>query len=216
MDRTRTITHAVALDGSPARPAAGHATSDLVHSAQAGVSGAFALLYEAHAPTIYRFLRRRLTGPDELVADLTADVFVKAYEKLGGYQERGLPFSAWLYRIAHNQMIDHLRKHRRVVCPLDEVGDLPEHAPEGATARVLDRQILEPALARLTDEQRAVVQLRFLGGFSVAQTAALLGRSEEAVKKLQARGLVNLRRLLGPPGPARPPAAVGRAAPAAA
>ncbi len=80
---------------------------------------------------------------------------------------------------------------------------------------MLDRQILEPALAGLTDEQRAVVQLRFLNGLSLAQTAAWMGRSEEAVKKLQARGLVNLRRLLGPPGPPRPGTAVGRAASAA-
>ena len=215
MDRICTMTGPIIPNGTSGRPVTEPDASDLVQSAQAGDSGAFAALYEEHAPTIYRFLRRRLTGPDELVADLTADVFVKAYEKLDGYQERGLPFSAWLYRIAHNQMIDHLRKHRRVVCPLDEASDVPAHAPEGATARVLDRQILEPALARLTDEQRAVVQLRFLNGLSLAQTAAWMGRSEEAVKKLQARGLVNLRRLLGPPGPPRPGTAVGRAASAA-
>ena len=216
MDRTHTITHPIIPSGSDGRPAPGRDASDLVKRAQAGDSAAFAALYEEYAPTIYRFLRRRLAGPDELVADLTADVFVKAYEKLDRFQERGLPYSAWLYRIAHNQMIDHLRKHRRPACPLDEASQVPEHTPEVATARVLDRQVLEPALVRLTDEQRAVVELRFLSGFSVAQTATLIGRSEEAIKKLQVRGLVNLRRLLGPLSPAQPAGAVGRAASAAA
>ena len=180
---------------------------DLVRKAQDGDSAAFAALYEEYSPTIYRFLRRQMDGPDEVVEDLTEDVFVKVYEKLDRYQERGLPFSAWLYRIAHNQMVDHVRTLPRLPAQsIDDAGEMPEHGAGRAFGQVLDRQVLEPALGRLTDEQRRVIQLRFLEGLSVADTAVLMGRSDEAVKKLQARGLTNLRRLLTAPAAAATPA----------
>ena len=156
-------------------------------------------MYEQYRPLVYRFLRRRLEGADEVVEDLTEDVFVKLYEKLDRYIERGLPFTAWLYRIAHNQLVDYLRTlPRQSAQSLDVVADVPERETTSEYSSVLDRQTLEPALARLTPEQRQAVELRFLQGMSVAETAAAMGRSEEAVKKLQARALVNLRRTLTP------------------
>jgi RNA polymerase sigma-70 factor (ECF subfamily) len=171
----------------------------LVALAQQGDQQAFADLYEAYRPLVYRFLRRRIDGADEVVEDLTEDVFVKLYEKLDRYVERGLPFTAWLYRIAHNQLVDHLRAlPKHYAQPLEAVADVPENQTSSEYRSVLDRQTLEPALARLTDEQRQAVELRFLQGLSVAETAAMMGRSEEAVKKLQARALVNLRRALMP------------------
>ncbi len=178
--------------------------AELVSKAQQGDSAAFAELYETYAPVVYRFLRRRLDGSDEVVHDLTADVFVKVYEKLDRYVERGLPFTAWLYRIAHNHLVDYLRTLPRYqASPLDESIEVAEHHSSSAFGRVLDRETLEPALARLTAEQRQAVQLRFLEGLSVAETAHRMGRSDEAVKKLQARALANLRRHLAPAAPAR-------------
>ncbi|MCC7369912.1 MAG: sigma-70 family RNA polymerase sigma factor [Chloroflexi bacterium] len=172
----------------------------LVARAQQGDQLAFATLYEQYRPLVYRFLRRRLEGSDEVVEDLTEDVFVKLYEKLDRYVERGLPFTAWLYRIAHNQLVDYLRTlPRQNAQPLDAVAEMPERQTTSEYSSVLDRHTLEPALARLTAEQRQAVELRFLQGMSVAETAATMGRSEEAVKKLQARALVNLRRALTPP-----------------
>jgi RNA polymerase sigma-70 factor (ECF subfamily) len=174
----------------------------LVALAQQGDQQAFADLYEAYRPLVYRFLRRRVDGNDEAVEDLTEDVFVKLYEKLDRYVERGLPFTAWLYRIAHNQLVDYLRAlPKQYAQPLDAVADVPESQTGAEYRSVLDRETLAPALARLTDEQRQAVQLRFLQGLSVAETAATMGRSEEAVKKLQARALVNLRRALMPAAP---------------
>ena len=171
----------------------------LVAQAQQGDQLAFATLYEQYRPLVFRFLRRRLEGSEEVVEDLTEDVFVKLYEKLDRYVERGLPFTAWLYRIAHNQLVDYLRTlPRQSAQPLDAVADVPERQTTSEYSSVLDRQTLEPALARLTPEQRQAVELRFLQGMSVAETAAAMGRSEEAVKKLQARALVNLRRALTP------------------
>lgn len=167
--------------------------------AQHGDAAAFGALYETYAPVIYRFLRRRLDGPDEVVEDLTEEVFVKVYEKLDRYQERGVPFTAWLYRIAHNHLVDHLRTQPKAIAySLDEVTNVAERGAASAFGRVLDREALAPALARLTNEQRQAVQLRFLEGLSVADTASLMQRSDEAVKKLQARALANLRRLLAP------------------
>ena len=169
----------------------------LVAKAQAGDTLAFAALYEQYRPLVYSFLRRRLDGSDEVVEDLTEDVFVKLYEKLDRYVERGLPFTAWLYRIAHNQLVDYVRTlPRHTAQSLDVVADVPEHQASSEYRSVLDRQTLEPALARLTAEQRQAVELRFLQGMSVAETATAMGRSEEAVKKLQARALANLRRSL--------------------
>ncbi len=173
--------------------------AELVARAQRGDSRAFAELYEQDAPAVYRFLRGRLDGPDETAEDLTADVFVKVYEKLDRYVERGLPFTAWLYRIAHNHLVDYLRTLPRYqASSLDETIEVAEHHSGTAFGRVLDRETLEPALARLTAEQLQAVQLRYLEGLSVAETAARMGRSDEAVKKLQARALANLRRSLAP------------------
>jgi RNA polymerase sigma-70 factor (ECF subfamily) len=173
------------------------AVAELVSKAQQGDQAAFASIYEQYSPLVYRFLRRRLDGSDEIVEDLTEDVFVKVYEKLDRYVERGLPFTAWLYRIAHNHLVDYLRSLPRTTAhSLDEVAEVPEVAAVAAYRQVLDRQSLEPAMARLTPEQRQAIELRFMEGMSVAETAATMGRSDEAVKKLQARALANLRRYL--------------------
>lgn len=187
------------------------AAAELVVLAQRGDQAAFGSLYEQCAPLVYRFVRRRLDGDDEIVQDLTEDVFVKAYEKLDRYVERGLPFTAWLYRIAHNHLVDYLRSLPRMTASsLDEVAEVPERAATAAFSRVLDRQSLEPALARLTPEQRQAIELRFMEGMSVAETAATMGRSDEAAKKLQARALANLRRHLAPPAAPSKPTPISR------
>jgi RNA polymerase sigma-70 factor (ECF subfamily) len=187
------------------------AAAALVVLAQQGDQTAFASLYEQYSPLVYRFLRRRLDGADEIVEDLTEDVFVKVYEKLDRYVERGLPFTAWLYRIAHNHLVDYLRSLPRLnATSLDAVAEMPERTATNDFSRVLDRQSLEPALARLTPEQRQAVELRFMEGMSVAETAAPMGRSDEAVKKLQARALANLRRHLAPPAAAAKPTPLAR------
>jgi RNA polymerase sigma-70 factor (ECF subfamily) len=176
------------------------AAAELVAQAQQGDQTAFAALYEQYSPLVYRFLRRRLDGAHEIVEDLTEDVFVKVYEKIDRYVERGLPFTAWLYRIAHNRLVDYLRSLPRTsASSLDAVAEVPERAASAAFGRVLDRQSLAPAMARLTPEQREAVELRFIEGMSVAEAARTMGRSDEAVKKLQARALANLRRYLDPP-----------------
>ena len=169
----------------------------LVERAQGGDGGAFGELYEQFAPEIRRYLLRQVHGRREAAEDLTEEVFVKALHRLGGYQARGLPFAAWLYRIARNHLIDHIRASRtRVVASLDAAPDRPAADAERALAGVLDRHELVEALARLSADQRRVVELRFLAGLSTAETARLVGKTEDAVKKLQARGLVRMRRII--------------------
>jgi len=169
----------------------------LVERAQAGDGAAFGQLYEQFAPEITRYLVRHLNGQREAAEDLTEEVFLKVYERIGSYQFRGLPFSAWLYRIARNHMIDFLRaRPRQIVSSLEDAPEIPEKRAEQVMDRSLDRHELTYALNRLTSDQRRVVTLRFLDGFTTAETAEISGKTEDAVKKLQARGLVQLRRIL--------------------
>ena len=173
--------------------AMGDEVQSLVERAQSGDGGAFGELYEQFSPEIFRYLLRHLNGRRESAEDLTEEVFLKVLERLGSYQFRGLPFSAWLYRIARNHMIDHLRSRpRQIISSLDAAPEIPEKKAELVMDRSLDRHELSYALERLTSDQRHGVTLRFLDGFT---TAEIMGKTEDAVKKLQARGLVQLRRI---------------------
>ena len=170
-------------------------TGQCVARAQGGDGGAFGELYERFAPEIGRYLLRQVHGRRETAEDLTEEVFLKALQRLGGYQARGLPFAAWLYRIARNHLIDHIRATRkRATAPLDAAPDLAADGAERELAGALDRHELAEALAGLSDDQRQVVSLRFLAGLTSAETARLVGKSEDAVKKLQARGLARMRK----------------------
>jgi RNA polymerase sigma-70 factor, ECF subfamily len=172
---------------------------ELVGRAQAGDGAAFAALYERFRPEVQRYLARRLGPSWDEAEDLTAEVFLKVFARLGGYQERGVPFSVWLFRIARNHLIDRARaRPKRPVGSIDDAPEIAEPRAELALERALDRLELKQALRRLTDGQRQVVVLRFLEGRSVAETAAAVGKTGDAVKQVQARGLLRLRRVLEP------------------
>src|SRR5687767_1325948 len=99
----------------------------LVEAAGRRDSQAFERLYETFAPRVHQYLVRHLNGRSAEAEDLTAEVFAKIYEKIGGYENRGVPFSAWLFRIAHNQLIDHVRRSpRHEAVSLETAFDLPE------------------------------------------------------------------------------------------
>lgn len=169
---------------------------DLVQRANQQDQPAFTELYERYAPRIHSYLQQRLKGNSHEADDLTSEVFAKVYEKMGGYQFRGLPFSAWLFRIARNQLIDHVRSAgRQPQVPLEAAAEL-RGPTSGVFNRRLDHQQLGPALSQLTDEQRQVIVCRFVEGMSLAETARVVGKGEEAVKKLQARGLAALKRAM--------------------
>lgn len=165
--------------------------------ARSGDRQAVAQLYASLYPRLQRYFRHRLRAHEALAEDLTADVFVKLLSGLETYTECGLPFSAWIFRVAHNRLIDHLRaQRRRPQLPLESVLDAADHRPEQEIGVVIDRQTLRMALEQLTPEQRSVIVLRYLHHLTLGETALVLGRSEDSVKKLQHRGLVALRRVL--------------------
>ena len=170
---------------------------DLVKRAHEQDKAAFGELYERYWPRIYNYLCRQLDGCSQEAEDLTAEVFAKVYEKIGSYQFRGVPFSAWLFRIAHNQLIDHVRSRPRAPsAPLEDAAEIQEPSSLRALDRRLTADQIKGALQLLTEEQRQVVVLRFIEGLSTQQTAERMGKTEEAVKKLQARGLAALKRAM--------------------
>ena len=172
----------------------------LVERAAAGDSAAFADLYDAFAPRVRRFLRRQL-GSSDLAEELLQRTFVKMIEALPRYQSRGLPFGAWVFRIARNAVIDHRRTAHPAI-PLDTAAERPADVgdPVAMAERGQDRDLLRGALDALPEDQRQVLEWRFFAELSPGETAVLMGRSNGAVRILQHRALVRLRRILEPAG----------------
>lgn len=170
----------------------------LVERAQGGDREAFGEIYERLAPKVYSYLYHHTSGRAHLAEDLAEEVFVKVLEKLRYYQDRGLPFVSWVYRIAHNHLVDYFRTlPKQGIVSIEACYDLAEGRAERTLDQTLTNSELTCALGHLTEDQRRVVTLRFLQGMNVLETARTIGKTEDAVKKLQARGLLALRRVLG-------------------
>jgi RNA polymerase sigma-70 factor (ECF subfamily) len=168
---------------------------DLVRRIRANEPHAFDELYARYSPRVFGYLFQRLNGDAEEAEDLTADVFTRVFEKIDGFQPQGAPLSAWVFRIAHNRLIDSVRRRpRQQQVALDDAPEVPAGPVFGTVDQQVALEQIKTGLAHLTPEQRQVIVLRFLEGKSLAETAALVGRNEDAVKKLQARGLASLRR----------------------
>jgi RNA polymerase sigma-70 factor (ECF subfamily) len=151
----------------------------------------FAEIYDRHVDRVYAFVSRR-THDRATAEDITSDVFHQALAHLGQFEWRGVPFVAWLFRIASNAIADRWRQDARV--SPDPPPDLPDtHALEDLERRVILFQLVD----RLPDGQRQVIQMRFVDEKSIREIATALGRSEGAVKQLQLRALENLRKEIG-------------------
>jgi RNA polymerase sigma-70 factor, ECF subfamily len=178
-----------------------HATSDngrirdLVERAQLGDRAALEELYLIHFDRIYSYLHMSV-GSRHDAEDLTTQTFVKMLESIGRFRWRSVPFSAWLFRIAHNLAMDHFRARRRWQ-PEEEipepVGAEENSAEEQALASIGDASLLE-LIARLSPEQRQVLTLKFVFRFSNGEAAAILDKTEGAVKSLQHRALDSLHK----------------------
>lgn len=156
---------------------------------------AFAQLYDHFVDKIYRYIYYK-TGSRSDAEDLTAQVFLKAWEAIGNYRLTERPFSAWLYRIAHNLVVDYFRM-RRETMPLDDVtADEARDADlEDLTQRHLTSEALQRAIRRLTNDQRQVILLRFIEGYSTQEVALIMGKGQGAVRTLQHRALASLGRI---------------------
>ena len=188
-------------------------TAALVRRAQHGDRQAFSEIYELYCPKIYAYVLRHVSGDEQTAQDITADVFLKAMEHLRGYRFQNVPFSSWLYRIAHNRVVDHYRRAPKVApLALDHEEPMAAKAAGLDVSWLLNRKVLYDAIGLLTPEQRHVIVLRMLQSRSVAETAQTIGRTEDAVKQLQRRGLAALERILQTPSLApMPPRSVSMA-----
>ncbi len=170
----------------------------LVARAACRDAGAFGRLYDEFADRVYGFVRARVRDARD-AEELTETVFLKAWEAIPTYEQRGLPFSAWLFRIARNAVIDFARAQRRRPEMTDEAEaeNLPSDVrPDDEVLARLDAEIIREAIGRLTEEQSAVVTMRFLWGCSLKDAAGVLGTTEGAIKALQHRALRSLSRML--------------------
>lgn len=159
----------------------------LIEAAQAEPAR-FVELYDRHVDRIYAWVSRRC-GSRSTAEDVTSAVFEQALTNLRAFEWRGVPFAAWLFRIAANTLADHWKRAGRDAHdPLPDIPDEREHQD-------LERRVsLFQLVDRLPDAQRQVIQMRFIEGRSIREVAAALDRSEGAVKQLQLRALEKLRK----------------------
>lgn len=172
--------------------------ADLLATAMQYDEAALGELYDRYEAKIYSYIFRR-TGDHALAEDLVAQVFLKMLESIRDRKAWHSSFSGWLYRIAHNLVIDYYRRRdRRNAVNLEDVPPILSDAPDPvktAESR-LDAERLRAAIRRLTEDQAEVVSLRFLEGYSISEVAAMTNRTEGAIKALQYRAIATLRTLL--------------------
>ncbi|HYM49150.1 MAG TPA: sigma-70 family RNA polymerase sigma factor [Candidatus Limnocylindrales bacterium] len=169
----------------------------LIRRARALDPGALAEIYERHLDGIYRYIYARI-GHQADAEDLTEQVFLKMVDAIPGYRSRGVPFSSWLYRIAHNLVVDRYRRSGRTTLQLTEaVEDRGPYAdPEGRFEFGQDRSRLLDAIRQLTPDQQQVIAMRFIDNLDVQDVAHLLRRRPGAIHALQYRALNSLQRIL--------------------
>ncbi len=156
---------------------------------------AFGILYERYVDKIYNYVYYR-TGSRHDAEDLTAKTFYQALANIGRYEERGMPFSAWLYRIAHNLVANwHRDRSRRKLIPLDELAmaSQDEDNPEPLAEAEEERKALLEAIRRLPPERQQLLILKFVEEMPNAEIGRIMGRSEGAIKSLYYRTLIALR-----------------------
>lgn len=165
----------------------------LIHLSQKGDREMFAHLYDAYNERIYRYVYHRVDD-DMLAEDITSQIFLKVWEKLSTYRTGQAPFLAWIYRIAHNTVIDYYRTKKAVIFMDDTKSIEPSYVDE--IEEKLDLQFqaqqLQKALQELTMEQQLVLRLKFAAGLNTTEIARKLGKQAGAVRALQMRGLRGL------------------------
>ena len=164
--------------------------------AQQGDLTGFAEIYDAYFDRIFRYAFARI-GDRAEAEDLAGDVFLRALQAIKSYKPGGAPFSAWLFRIAHNRVVDHFRrKSRRQTDELHDNIPLVTPPPDEAVATQMTIEDVLRVMGDITEAQRHVIALRFASGLSIAETAQALGKKEGAVKALQYSAIQALRKRL--------------------
>jgi len=157
---------------------------------------ALSSLYEEYFDKIARYAYVRI-GNRVDAEDIAGDVFLKALKSLNTYKERGVPMQAWLFRIAHNLVIDYFRKmKKRKTVPIDDVEIEGGINPAKVAERNMELEQVKKAMEQLTQEQREVLVLRFFGGLSSRETGQVLNKSDGAVREMQRTAIEKIRGLL--------------------
>ncbi len=170
---------------------------ELIGRAKDGDSKAYGKIFRLCYEDIFDYIARRV-GNRVDAEDLTMQVFAKGLKAVGSYEERGLSVKAWLYRIAHNAVVDHFRIQKPSV-DLDEVGEIADGTDvEALIYKQEERHGLYREIAGLPVAQAEVLILRFIEDRSVAETAMILEKKEVTVRALQFKGIKNLRLRLAP------------------
>jgi RNA polymerase sigma-70 factor (ECF subfamily) len=170
----------------------------LVQRAKQKDQNAFAQLYEEYFDKIYRYVTLKIGDRIE-AEDMTQQVFLKAHQSISSFKWKGTPFSAWLYRIAHNLVVDYMRKKSKRPSTLYDdslVSSDRNSNPQQMVERSMDIEQLISATRHLTEAQREVISLRFTSELPTAQVARIMGKSEGAIKALQHSAIVALRKAL--------------------
>ncbi len=168
---------------------------DLVARGKRGDRDALEELYLLHFDRIYSYLHMSV-GNRHDAEDLTTQTFLKMLESIGRFEWKAVPFSAWLFRIAHNLAMDFFRAGKRVQ-PEEEVPEPPgseEASAEYHAFHSIGRASMLELIAELSPEQRQVLTLKFVFNFANADVAGILGKTEGAVKSLQHRALASLQK----------------------
>lgn len=176
-------------------PIGDRSDEDVLGRAIAGDKEAFGVLYERYVGKIFTYIFYR-TGNIHDAEDLTERVFYRAIEHIGRYRQRGVPFSAWLYRIAHNLVANwHRDRQRRQEVPIDDLLDLPSKLdpPEQTMMNTMDTERLMRVIQSLPAERQEILILKFVQELSNAEIGRIMGRSEGAIKSLYHRTLLALR-----------------------
>jgi len=170
----------------------------LIRSAVGGDSSAFGSLYDRYQPAIYRFIVVKV-GSREEAEDITHHVFLSAWANVGSYKHRGHPFSSWLYQIARNMVIDHYRaKHDDIsLDKLDPDSSIIPSVEHVDVAMKMRLEKVSAAIAELKPDYQDVIILRFVEDLPLKEVAAILKKSEGAIKLAQHRAIKELKKKLG-------------------
>jgi RNA polymerase sigma-70 factor (ECF subfamily) len=175
-----------------------HGERAIVDAARAGDETALAELYSLYFPRVYRYILARMGNPYD-AEDLTEEVFLRVLDAIERFEWRAAPFSAWLFRIAHNAVISQRRKlgARGRSSPLSDALPVDSQGPEEMVANRLALNEIMKAAETLPDAQRRVISLRFAAGLTVAETARAMDKGEGNVKVIQHKAIAKLREMLG-------------------
>ena len=175
------------MTADPERP-----TTDIRRSHEAELAGLYTEYYDkiSHYAAVH-------IGNRADAEDIAGEVFLKALESLGSYEKRGIPMQAWLFKIAHNLVVDYLRKmSKRKTVDIDSVTIESDKGPEAIAEVNIEVERVKKAMEQLTREQREVLSLRFFGELTSKETAAIMGKSDGAVREMQRAATSKLRVLL--------------------